>query len=53
LPNIFYEFHQIANISCIKMETNLKWPFQLTLTRFLEFLNNYKLLLSQKTGSKL
>jgi hypothetical protein len=24
LPNIFYEFHQIANISCIKMETNLK-----------------------------
>ncbi|KAH0787434.1 dynein heavy chain 2, axonemal [Histomonas meleagridis] len=44
----FVEFHKISNKDCIKMKTQLKRPFQLTPTTFLEFINNYCNLLTKK-----
>ncbi|EAX96997.1 Dynein heavy chain family protein [Trichomonas vaginalis G3] len=44
----FVEFHSLADGMCNKMQTQLKRSFQLTPTTFMEFVKNYKTLLSQK-----
>ena len=44
----FVDFHKIADKDCQKMMTQLKRPFQLTPTTFLEFVANYCSLLTKK-----
>lgn len=44
----FVDFHKIADKDCQKMMTQLKRPFQLTPTTFLEFVANYRTLLVKK-----
>ncbi|OHS94615.1 Dynein heavy chain family protein [Tritrichomonas foetus] len=44
----FVDFHKIADKDCQKMMVQLKRPFQLTPTTFLEFVSNYCTLLNKK-----
>ena len=45
----FVEFHNLAESSCSKMQQQLKRPFLLTPTTFMEFVKSYKALLEKKT----